>query len=120
MSPVELTQAILERIEALDGDLKNYGTVMADSALASARTAERDDRRRELLGRFPRGAHRRQGLVFHHLSRRLGRRTGTPGLRTRLWRFSVATKVNCGQLRKSQMSGSMPQEWEISERPVLN
>ena len=40
LSPVELTQAILERIEALDGQLKSYATVMADSALASARTAE--------------------------------------------------------------------------------
>ena len=42
LSPVELTQAILGRIEALDGDLKSYATVMADSALASARTAERE------------------------------------------------------------------------------
>ena len=42
LSPVELTQAILERIEALDGDLKSYATVMADSALASARSAEQE------------------------------------------------------------------------------
>ena len=42
LSPVELTSAILQRIEALDGDLKSYATVMADSALASARTAERE------------------------------------------------------------------------------
>ncbi len=42
LSPVELTQAILERIETLDGDLKSYATVMADSALASARTAEQE------------------------------------------------------------------------------
>ncbi len=42
LSPVELTQAILERIEAMDGDLKSYATVMADSALASARTAEQE------------------------------------------------------------------------------
>ena len=40
LSPVELTTAILERIEALDGDLKSYATVMADSAMASARVAE--------------------------------------------------------------------------------
>ena len=40
LSPVELTSAILERIEALDGNLKSYATLMADSALASARTAE--------------------------------------------------------------------------------
>lgn len=42
LSPVELTQAILERIEALDGDLKSYATVMADSAVASARAAEQE------------------------------------------------------------------------------
>ena len=42
LSPMELTQAILERIEALDGQLKSYATVMADSALASARTAEQE------------------------------------------------------------------------------
>ena len=42
LSPVELTQAILERIEALDGGLKSYATVMADSAMASARAAERE------------------------------------------------------------------------------
>ena len=40
ISPVELTQAILDRIEALDGDLKSYATVMTDSAMASARAAE--------------------------------------------------------------------------------
>ena len=42
LSPVELTTAILERIEALDGGLKSYATVMADSALASARAADRE------------------------------------------------------------------------------
>ena len=42
ISPVELATALLGRIEALDGDLKSYATVMADSALESARTAERD------------------------------------------------------------------------------
>ena len=40
LSPVELTNAILSRIESLDGSLKSYATVMADSALASARAAE--------------------------------------------------------------------------------
>ena len=40
MSPVELTQAMLDRIEQLDGQLKSFATVMADHALASARAAE--------------------------------------------------------------------------------
>ena len=42
LSPVELTTAILDRIQALDGDLKSYATVMADSAIASARAAEQE------------------------------------------------------------------------------
>ena len=42
LSPVELTSAILERIETLDGNLKSYATVMADSAMASARAAEQE------------------------------------------------------------------------------
>ena len=42
LSPVELTSAILDRIETLDGDLKSYATLMADSALATARTAEQE------------------------------------------------------------------------------
>jgi len=40
LSPVELTEAQLARIEALDDRLKSYATVMADSALAEARQAE--------------------------------------------------------------------------------
>ena len=40
LSPVELTRAILDRIQALDGQLKSYATVMADQAMASAQAAE--------------------------------------------------------------------------------
>ena len=39
LSPVELTQAQLDRIEAHDGRLKSYATVMAESALAEAQRA---------------------------------------------------------------------------------
>ncbi len=42
LSPVELTRAILERIEALDGDLKSYVTVMEESAMAAAQAAEQE------------------------------------------------------------------------------
>ena len=42
LSPVELTQAQLERIDALDGPLKSYATVMADSALAEAQRAAQE------------------------------------------------------------------------------
>ena len=53
LSPVELTSAILGRIEALDGNLKSYATLMADSALASARTAEAEI----AAGRYRGGLH---------------------------------------------------------------
>ena len=40
ISPVELTQLMLDRIAAVDGRLKSFATVMADEAMASARAAE--------------------------------------------------------------------------------
>ena len=40
LSPTEATRATLERIDALDGRLKSYATVMADHAMAAARRAE--------------------------------------------------------------------------------
>ncbi len=40
LSPVEATSAQLARIEQLDGDLKSYATVMAESAMAQARRTE--------------------------------------------------------------------------------
>ena len=40
LSPVELTEAMLARIDALDGGYLSYATVMADAATASARAAE--------------------------------------------------------------------------------
>ncbi|HVO92198.1 MAG TPA: amidase [Terriglobales bacterium] len=42
LSPVELTHAVLERIQAVDGELHAYINLMADSAMAAARTAERE------------------------------------------------------------------------------
>jgi aspartyl-tRNA(Asn)/glutamyl-tRNA(Gln) amidotransferase subunit A len=45
VSPVELTQACLARIEALDSTLNAFITVTADSALAEARQAEAEVRR---------------------------------------------------------------------------
>jgi amidase len=40
VSPVEVTTAMLDRIEALDGHYMSYTTVLADRALAQARQAE--------------------------------------------------------------------------------
>ena len=40
LSPVELTQAFLDRIEKVDPGLKSYVTLLADTALEEARVAE--------------------------------------------------------------------------------
>ncbi|PKB66134.1 MAG: amidase [SAR202 cluster bacterium Io17-Chloro-G4] len=42
LSPVELTEAMLNRILAQDGHYKSYATVMAEQARSSAQAAERD------------------------------------------------------------------------------
>lgn len=42
LSPIELTQAYLDRIEALDGALNSYLTVTSERALAEAKDAERE------------------------------------------------------------------------------
>ncbi|HWP56677.1 MAG TPA: amidase [Candidatus Acidoferrales bacterium] len=42
LSPVELTRAIVERIEAVDGRLHAFVKLMADSAMTEARVAEAD------------------------------------------------------------------------------
>ena len=41
LSPVEVTEQMLNRIQAQDQQYKSYATVMADQARASARAAER-------------------------------------------------------------------------------
>ena len=50
LSPVELIEATLRRIEAIDGDLGGYITVMADQAMADAREAEAAAMRGDDLG----------------------------------------------------------------------
>ena len=42
ISPVELTQMMLERITSIDGDLKSYAVVTSDRALNAARQAEEE------------------------------------------------------------------------------
>jgi aspartyl-tRNA(Asn)/glutamyl-tRNA(Gln) amidotransferase subunit A len=50
ISPVELTQACLERIEKLNPTLNAFITVLAESALAAARTAEAEIARGDWCG----------------------------------------------------------------------
>ena len=45
LSPVTLTEAMLQRIEKLDGGLKSYATVTPDLALKQAREAEAEIKR---------------------------------------------------------------------------
>src|SRR5262249_62185798 len=45
LSPVELTRAVLERIDAVDGKLYAYINLMADGALQEARAAETENSR---------------------------------------------------------------------------
>ncbi len=42
LSPVELTQSVLDRIEKLDNSLNSYITVLSESALSSSKQAEDD------------------------------------------------------------------------------
>jgi aspartyl-tRNA(Asn)/glutamyl-tRNA(Gln) amidotransferase subunit A len=42
LSPVELTRSVLDRIDAVDGRVKAYVTVLHDQAMAEARSAEQE------------------------------------------------------------------------------
>ena len=50
LSPVDLTQAFLDRIDAIDDRLKSYITLLSDSAMATARTAEAEISRGDYRG----------------------------------------------------------------------
>ncbi len=50
LSPVELTRAFLERIEAIDGRLNSYVTLLPERALAQARAAEAEILRGDYRG----------------------------------------------------------------------
>jgi amidase len=50
ISPVAATEAMFDRIEALDGTLHSYALVLRESAMAQARTAEAEILRGEIRG----------------------------------------------------------------------
>ena len=50
LSPVDVTAAMLQRIDQLDGQLKSYATVTAEQAMAAAQAAEREITAGKYLG----------------------------------------------------------------------
>ena len=78
LSPVEVTRAMLERIERLDGKLKSYACVMADQALAEAAAAEKEIAAGKVKGPlhgvpvaikdlcWVKGAPAAHGMTIHH------------------------------------------------------
>jgi amidase len=50
LSPLEVTQAMLDRIDQCDGRLQSYATVMAEQALQAARAAEQEIRAGQYRG----------------------------------------------------------------------
>ncbi|MEC9280089.1 MAG: hypothetical protein VX947_04285 [Chloroflexota bacterium] len=65
VSPVEVTEAMLQRIDALDSRFQSYVTVMADQAMDSARKAEIEISAGGYLGSSARRAHRSEGSLLH-------------------------------------------------------
>ena len=65
LSPVDVTSAILERIEELDGQLKSYATVIAEQAMAAAQVAEREINAGTYRGPTPWCSYCCEGPLFH-------------------------------------------------------
>ena len=63
LSPVELTQAYLDRIEAVDEKVGGYITVLAEAALAEATGGGEGHHGRPVQGTAPRHPHGPQGPV---------------------------------------------------------
>ena len=80
LSPVEVTQCMLDRIAALDGALHSYLTVTPEVAMAQARAAEAEMQRAIQRGNAvkhaPVAAGARQSLACRPLGRRLVQRLG--------------------------------------------
>jgi amidase len=78
LSPVEVTKAMLDRIQRLDGKLKSYAYVMADQALAEAASAEKEIASGKIKGPlhgvpiavkdlcWAKGAPAAHGMTIHH------------------------------------------------------
>ncbi|TAJ84848.1 hypothetical protein EPO44_16650 [bacterium] len=114
LSPVELTRAILERIEAVDGKLYAYLNLMADSALAEARQAEAEI----LRGRYRGVLHGIPVAVKDQLDVKGApaaiRKRGSSDLRlsedsTAVYKLRESGAVMLGKLAMSGLPGDPPQ-----------
>ena len=81
LSPVEVTNVTLDRIDEKDERLKSYATVMADHAVASAQRAEREIAGGDYRGPLHGVPDSSQGPVLHERSENNGRRKGVHGPR---------------------------------------
>ena len=123
VSPVEVTQAMLDRIQRLDGRYRSYATVMADSAMASARTVEAEIAAGRYLGALHGVPIAVKDLCFTKGVPTMG---GTPVLRdhvpgfdsTVTARLAAAGSVLLGKLNLTEgaMAGYHP-EFQIPVNP---
>ena len=123
LSPVEVTEHMLARIKRLDGKLKSYATVMADSAIAEARQAEA-----EIAAGHYRGKHHGVPIAVKDLCFTKGVRT-MGGLKvladhvpdfdaTVVEKFRAAGAVMLGKLNLTEgaMAGYNP-DFDVPDNP---
>ncbi len=123
ISPVELTSHMLSRIESLDARFKSYVTVMADHALAAARSAEQEIQRGAYRGALHGVPIAVKDLCFTKGVRTMG---GTKSLASNIpdfdatvvAKFDVAGAVLLGKLNLTEgaMGGYNP-EFDIPVNP---
>ena len=122
-SPVEITTALLERIDGIDGQLHAYATVMADHANAAATRAEREIAAGRYLGPLHGVPIAVKDLCFTEGVRTMG---GTRALADHVPRFdatvvtrlAAAGAVLLGKLNLTEgaMGGYNP-DFEIPQNP---
>jgi aspartyl-tRNA(Asn)/glutamyl-tRNA(Gln) amidotransferase subunit A len=110
LSPVELTAAILKRIEAVDGQLHAYLNLMADSALAEARVAEAEilrDRHKGALHGIPVAV--KDQLDIKGAPAAIRQRDLSAEDATAVHKLRVAGAVMLGKLTMSSLPSDPPQ-----------
>ena len=104
LSPVEVTESMLNRIQEQDHYYKSYATVMTDQARTSAQAAEQAIAAGNYLGPPPRRTHRRQGPMFHQRCGHDGRHQSFDGPYPgyRLHSGAEAVRRRCDYLGKTE------------------